>query len=129
LRHLNLKTVVAWISLVCVGWLAWWAIHRVVAWLFKKWRGSAGGTNTAQAPINEVADDVANATKVAAAVAAVGAYVAAPTGLAALGAMFGVVQVPFIVRVAPLAAGIAAAAVAVSAAARLYAKVRLKRGL
>jgi len=74
--------------------------------------------------IADHADSVAKVAKVTAGVAYVGAAIAAPSGITALGVAIGVVSAPLIVSVAPYLAGAAGAALTVSAGASVYAKIR-----
>ena len=72
----------------------------------------------------DAADAASKATRVVAGAAAAGAFVAAPTGLTAIGVSLGLVSAPFIVTVAPVLAGVATGAAAISAAASLYSKFK-----
>ena len=77
--------------------------------------------------IAEHVDAVANAAKVAAVLTALGAAVAAPTGLSAVGVALGLVSAPLIVSVAPIAGAIAGVAITESAAASLYSRPGARR--
>ena len=77
--------------------------------------------------ISEQVSDIAKATRVIAGVATVGAVVAAPTGMAALGVAVGIASAPIVVTAAPILVAVAGAAATVSAATHLYSKARLKR--
>jgi hypothetical protein len=79
------------------------------------------------AQIADHADSLAKATRVAAGVAVVGAAVAAPTGLTAVGVAVGLVSAPFIVTAAPILVAVAGGALTISAAASLYSKARRKQ--
>jgi len=113
-----LKVIVEWMSIAVVAYLSWWILRRIGQWLL------SGRTSSAA---HEVAEDVANASKVGAAVTALCASIVAPAGLAAVGAFFGLISIPLIVRVAPIVAAIALAAAALSAAMRLHSKRRRKK--
>jgi hypothetical protein len=75
----------------------------------------------------DVADTAAKATRVVAVAATAGAFVAAPTGLTAVGVSLGLVSAPFIVTAAPILTGVASGAAAIYAAASLYSRFRKKR--
>lgn len=74
--------------------------------------------------IKDQLNTAAQATRVVATVAAAGAAVTAPTGLAAVGVSLGVVSAPVLVTAAPILLGVAAGAGALSAGAALYTKYR-----
>lgn len=73
------------------------------------------------------ADTAAKATRVIAAAAVVGASVAAPTGLTAIGVALGFVTAPVIVTAAPILVTVAGGAATLSAVASLYSKSRRKK--
>jgi len=68
------------------------------------------------------AENVSMATGVAAGIAAAGATIAAPTGLAAVGVWLGIVSPPLIVTAAPILAAVATVSGTISGAAYFYAK-------
>ena len=79
--------------------------------------------------IADHADTLAKGTRVAAGVAVVGAAVAAPTGITAMGVWLGVVSAPFIVTAAPILVGAAGVALTVSAGASLLSKAQKRKAL
>lgn len=81
-------------------------------------------THAGYEKIVDVADSAAKASRIVAVTAVAGAWVAAPTGLSAVGVALGVVSAPAIVTVAPMLVAIAGGAAAVSAAASLYSKFK-----
>lgn len=74
--------------------------------------------------IADYTDTAAKTTRVAAGVAVVGASVAAPTGLTAIGVAAGIISAPAIVTAAPILIGVAGAAFTISSGAALYSKLR-----
>ena len=77
--------------------------------------------------IADHADTMAKGARVAAGVAVVGAVVAAPSGLTAVGVWLGVVSAPFIVTAAPVLVGAAGIAFTVSAGASLLSKAQKRK--
>ena len=75
----------------------------------------------------DVAEDVAAASRIAAALSSAAAFFAAPAGLLAVAAAFGLTPMPLIVTVLPTLISVAIGAAALSAAAKLYAKSRRKK--
>lgn len=69
-------------------------------------------------------DTVSKALRVTAGLSAAGAYIAAPTGLTAVGVSLGIVSTPVLVAAAPILASAAGIGLTVSAAASLYSKFR-----
>ena len=93
-------------------------------------KGAKAIGSTGKAPsanheiIADVADSAAKASRIVAATAVAGAWVAAPTGLSAVGVTLGIVSAPAIVTAAPMLVAIAGGVAAVSAAASLYSKLK-----
>jgi len=77
--------------------------------------------------VSESVRDGARASKVVAALAALWAWLVAPTGLAAIGASLGIVSTPLVVVLAPMLLAFAGAALTVSTALDLYSKWRTRR--
>ena len=77
--------------------------------------------------LTDVAEDIAAASRIAAALGSAAAFFAAPAGLLAIAATFGFAPKPLIIVVLPGLIIFAVAAAALSAAAKLYAKSVRKR--
>jgi hypothetical protein len=73
--------------------------------------------------------DAAKASRVVAALAALWAWLLAPTGLAAVGASLGIASTSLIVVLAPVLLAIAGAALTVSTALELYSKWRKRQSV
>lgn len=96
--------------------------------------GTASPTGRAeQGPDIEVVaeriDNVSMGLGIASGVATVGAIVAAPTGLTAVGVAIGVISPPFIVAAAPVIGTVAAVAGAVSGTAYFYKKWKRRQSV
>lgn len=74
--------------------------------------------------VAEYVDTVSKALRVTAGVSVAGAYIAAPTGLTAVGVSLGIVSAPVLVTAAPILVSAAGIALTVSAATSLYSKYR-----
>jgi hypothetical protein len=77
--------------------------------------------------VSESVRDGAKVSKVVAALAALWAWLLAPTGLVAIGASLGIVNTPLVVILAPMLMALAGAALTVSTALDLYSKWRTRR--
>ena len=75
------------------------------------------------------AEDVSMATTIASAAVSVGATIAAPTGLSAIGVALGITSAPFIVTAAPVVGAVATVAGVVSGGVYFYAKWKNRRQL
>lgn len=107
------------------AWFCWFVTRAL-------WRWALGMRKSNAAPrrgdsIEDVASDVANASKVAGALAGVLALIAAPAGLMAFAVSIGLVASPLPYRMAAALAAVAGACAACAAAARLYAAARKRR--
>jgi len=93
----------------------------LLVWALVSW------INRNHAKVSESVRDGARASKVVAALAALWAWLVAPTGLAAIGASLGIVSTPLVVALAPMLLAFAGAALTVSTALDLYSKWRTRR--
>ena len=114
-----------------LGWLAVLAVLYFVYFILKRiWRfvrERKGAQVALHDQLADVAEDIAGASRIAAALSSAAAFLLAPAGLLAIGAALGLVPVPFIVRLVPFLLVFAGAAAALSALAKLHAKSRRKR--
>lgn len=72
------------------------------------------------------AEDVSMAATVVSAAVGIGATLAAPTGLSAIGVVLGITSAPLIVTAAPIIAGVATVTGVVSSSAYFYSKWKNK---
>ncbi|MNR38336.1 hypothetical protein D3C85_1564300 [compost metagenome] len=100
------------------------ALRRLFRWAFRRDRKRLEIDHN---QLNDVADEVAKATRTAALVSSAAAYSVAPTGIAALGAKIGLVSVPLIVVIAPKLGILAGGVLAVSSVISLYSKYRRRK--
>ena len=118
-----MATLISWIAVSLVLLLALFILKRLLGLLF--------GPKKAKAPLHDeladAAEDIAGASRIAAALAAAATFFAAPAGLLAIAAAFGLAPKPLIVILLPTLLVIAFGAAALSACARLFAKSRRKR--
>ena len=77
--------------------------------------------------VAEYSDTVSKALKVTAGISSIGACIAAPTGLTAVGVSLGIVSAPILVTATPFLVSAAGVAVTVSAAASLYSKYQTRK--
>lgn len=91
--------------------------------------GSVNWFNRNHVKVSESVRDGAKASKVVAALAALWAWLLAPTGLVAIGASLGIVNTPLVVILAPILMAFAGAALTVSTALDLYSKWRTRRNI
>jgi hypothetical protein len=116
------------LALALVAFFVIFVLKRIFSLVF---RGTRGTENTAEKPIHDevldVAEDVAAASRITAAIAGAAAFFIAPVGLMAIGASFGFIPVPLIVTLLPVILVFAVAAAAISASAKLYAKKKRKK--
>lgn len=126
-----MTVLIAWLVVAAIAFLGLFVTARLLNLIFrrnKKSRSSIEQTPTPESDqLGDAAEDIAKASRVAAGLATAGAYVAAPKGLAALGAAIGLVSAPFVVKLAPLLVTVAFGATAISAAIHLYLKYRHKK--
>lgn len=115
-----------------ISWIAVFVVFLMALFIFKRLLGLLFGPKKAKTPLpDELADaveDIAGASRIAAALAAAATYFAAPAGLLAIAAAIGLAPKPLIVVLLPILLVIAFGAAALSAAAKLFAKSRRKRG-
>ena len=118
-----MATLISTVAVALVALLFIFVLKRVFGLLFRR--------KTHKAALHEdlvdVAEDIAGASKVAATLASAAAFFAAPAGLLALAATFGLAPRPLIVIIVPVLVAFAAGAIVLSALAKLYAKAVRKR--
>lgn len=115
-----MRNVVATLLLLLVfGWL--FAVVLRALWRWATGRRKAPRDLSPGESIDDAASEVTNATKVAMGLAGVLMWIAAPTGLTAIGISFGLIPVPLFHVLAPALLAIAGACGVLAAAARLYA--------
>lgn len=118
-----MKAMVGWLAVAAVLYCAYFIASRVLKLLFGRKRSGA----VLHDELADVAEDVAGASKVVAALSAAAAWFLAPAGLLALGAAIGLVPTPLIAKLVPALAVFAVGATAFAALAKLYAKSRRKK--
>ena len=89
-----MKALVGWLAVAAVLYCAYFIAARVLKLLFGRRRSEA----VLHDELADVADDVAGASRVAAALSAALAWFLAPAGLLALGAAVGLVPTPLIAK-------------------------------
>lgn len=113
-----------------VSWLAVGVVALLVCFVLKKMLSLVRGRKQKKEPFHDslvdVAEDIAAASRIAAALSGAAAFFAAPAGLLAVAAAFGLASKPLIVILLPLLLSFAIGASAMSAAAKLYAKSKRK---
>lgn len=126
-----MKLLVVGLAFTLVALLLVFAAARVLRLLFKqKFRkGSANdnGRTVRGEDVVDVLEDVAGASRIAAAISAVAAFIAAPTGLMAIAVGSGLVNAPLITTISPILGAVAVGSGAVFAAAKLYSKRKQKQ--
>ena len=114
-----------------INWLAIAAFLFFCYFVLKKLFDFAVRRKESKTPLPDdladVAEDIAAASRVAAALATAAAFFAAPAGLLAVAAALGLAPKPLIATVLPTLLAFAVGAAALSAAAKLYAKSRRNR--
>lgn len=120
---LAMKTLIAWLAVAVVLYLVYFVLRRILRFFF----GRKSSDIALHDQLADVAEDIAGASRVAAALSTAAAFFAAPAGLLAVGATLGLVPVPLIVRILPFLVAFAFGAAALSALAKLYAKSRRRR--
>lgn len=116
-------TLISWLAVLAVLYFVYFIVRRIWRFLF----GKKSTTAALHDQLADVAEDIAGASRIAAALSSAAAFFVAPVGLLAIGAALGLVPVPLIVRLVPFLLVFAAGAAALSALAKLYAKSRRKR--
>ena len=119
----TLGKLISWLAVLALLYFAYFILSRI--WRLLRWRKSE--SLALHDHLADVAEDIAGASRIAAALSSAVAFFVAPAGLLAIGAALGFVPVPLIVRLVPFLLIFAAAAAALSALAKLYAKSRRKR--
>ena len=118
-----MATLISTVAVALVALLFIFVLKRVFGLLFGRKKHEA----TLHEDLLDVAEDIAGASKVAATLASMAAFFAAPAGLLALAATFGLAPIPLIVTIVPALLAFAAGAIVLSALAKLYAKAVRKR--
>ena len=125
-----MKQFIGLLAMMALLFLAIFIFIRVLSLLFRRKRKEAGGGVFHQREMHDeladAAEDVAGASRIAAAVASAAVFFVAPAGLMALATGLGLIPKPLIMTLLPVLVVIAAGAAAVSAAAKLYAKKKKK---
>lgn len=118
-----MSALIGWVAVGLVALFFLFILKRVIVFFF--------GRRHRKVPLHEdlvdMAEDVAGASRVAAALASAATFFAAPAGLLAVAAAFGFVAKPLIVVLLPTLLAFAFGAAALSAAAKLFAKIMRKR--
>lgn len=109
-----MKSILSWMLVAALLFLSVYVVRRVAQLLSRP--------KPRHQMLEETTDTLSSAGRIAAAIGALGFWIAAPTGLAAIGANFGIVTVPLIVVLAPALGVIAITTGALAAGAKLYAK-------
>lgn len=117
-----MATLIVWTALAVVLFLLLFVLKRILGFVFGRSRPSRPFHDE----LADVAEDVAAASRIGAALASAAAFFAAPAGLMAIAAGLGLIPTPLISRVVPVLVVVAVGAAALSAAAKLYAKARRK---
>ena len=126
-----MKLLVVGIAFILVALLLAFAAARVLRLLFKQ-KFRKGSANDIEDKVKsedvvDVLEDLAGASRIAAAISAAAALVAAPTGLMAIAVGSGLVNAPLITTMSPILGAVAVGSGAVFAAAKLYSKRKQKQ--
>lgn len=113
-----MRTFVGWLAVAGVLYFIYFVVKRVFRLLFRR----RDASKPVHDELADAAEDIAAAGRVAAVLSGAVVFFLAPAGLMAVGAAFGIVSVPLVVKLAPALIVFAAGAAALSAAAKLYAK-------
>lgn len=113
--------LISWLAIAVVALFAAFIVKRILSLLLRRNRQAMHDEFV------DVAEDVAAATRIAAALGSAAAFFAAPAGLMAVAVGFGIVPAPLIVTVLPALLVLAVGAAAASAGAKLYAKMQRRR--
>jgi hypothetical protein len=120
-------TLIGWLAIAAVLYFIYFVVQRVFRFLFRFLFHKGEASKPLHDELADATEDIAAASRVAAALSGAASFFLAPVGLLAVGAALGLVSVPLIVKLAPILMVFAAGAAALSAAAKLYAKSRRRR--
>lgn len=117
-----MRMLVSWLAVAAVLYFTYFITRRILRFLL----GRKNSNIAIHDQLADAAEDIASASRIAAALSSLAAFFVAPAGLLAIGAALGFIPVPLIVRILPFLVAFAVGAAALSALAKLYAKSRRK---